>query len=448
MTTLLKKLSLFKLSTLKFFFALYLLILAYAFLFTLILQNYLPALHAGHGLLIGDNILFHNLAVDMANNIARSGWSEWKVFALNTAATINVGIVSIVYYFLGPNPVYLLPLNALLQTLAAYLIFRIVYLISSNVKAGYLSALLFSLMPTTLIWTSQLHKDGYSAVAWFLTLLVALSPDSKMSQKQKIALHSLAMGILYVTRPLYLNLIFLVLLLDFLYILVFKQIQISRILHSLNLVITAMFIFSFYYFKPVVNAHSDTFDATNQGLKLTQSYALSKNKTSDNMIFNWNDGRGPFDKLFLQVASMRVNMIYFSGPESNSLVDGSLFFQSKKDFYRYFPRAFVIALLLPDPLFLINIGNKQAYGLIIEMLIYYFLLINLIYFLIRQKLNHDFNRIIFFSLTASIFFAYMCPILGSLHRGRYPFFCLLMSLGVISTFVHWHKIKNCLTSSR
>ena len=57
---------------------------AYSSCMALLVQKLLlpmwPAMHAGHGLLEGDAILFHNQAVQISQQIRTIGWKGWSLF--------------------------------------------------------------------------------------------------------------------------------------------------------------------------------------------------------------------------------------------------------------------------------------------------------------------------------------------------------------------------------
>jgi len=58
-----------------------------------------PSLHAGHGLLVNDAILFHETAAEIAARINTLGWSEWSLWPANF--TGNVGSLGRGGFFRG-----------------------------------------------------------------------------------------------------------------------------------------------------------------------------------------------------------------------------------------------------------------------------------------------------------------------------------------------------------
>ena len=67
-----------------------------------------PEMHAGYGLLKSNAIGFHH-NFKMANDIKMKGFNEFSLFT--NRSTANVGLLTIVYYFFGPNPIFFIPLT-------------------------------------------------------------------------------------------------------------------------------------------------------------------------------------------------------------------------------------------------------------------------------------------------------------------------------------------------
>ncbi len=100
---------------------------AYASFMALLLQKAVlplfPEMHAGHGLLMNDAIVFHNMATEIAQRIHAIGWSEWRIYPQGASA--NVGVLSALYALLGPDPAWFIPFNAAAHATGALLIYRI-----------------------------------------------------------------------------------------------------------------------------------------------------------------------------------------------------------------------------------------------------------------------------------------------------------------------------------
>jgi hypothetical protein len=148
---------------------------SYALFMALLLQKAVlplfPDLHAGHGLLMNDAIVFHNMAVDIAQRIHTAGWSEWRIYPLGASA--NVGLLSALYALLGPDPAWFIPFNAAAHATGALLIYRIgTRLVEGDIGklGGLLAAICFLVFPSALQWYGQNHKDAFANVGLLLVL--------------------------------------------------------------------------------------------------------------------------------------------------------------------------------------------------------------------------------------------------------------------------------------
>lgn len=153
---------------------------AYAFVIALVLQKLvlpiMPSLHAGHGLMNQDAIVFHDMAVAMAERIHSLGWSEWRLIP-GAGITANVGILAAIYALFGMDPVWFLPLNASFHALGAVLVFQLGWWIrpgKTGLVAGCIGGLLFLLFPSALVWYGQNHKDSF-LIAGYLMMLMAFT---------------------------------------------------------------------------------------------------------------------------------------------------------------------------------------------------------------------------------------------------------------------------------
>ena len=148
---------------------------AYACFMALLLQKVIlplwPEMHAGHGLLMNDAIMFHNMAVEIAQRIHANGWSEWHIYPQGASA--NVGLLSLLYALLGPDPAWFIPFNAAAHATGALMIYRIgARLAGGDVGklGGLLAAICFLVFPSALQWYGQNHKDAFAIVGLLLVL--------------------------------------------------------------------------------------------------------------------------------------------------------------------------------------------------------------------------------------------------------------------------------------
>lgn len=130
-----------------------------------LLPHVLPRLHAGHGLLVGgDWLVFHRVAVELAQEMARQGWQVWQ---LQPAGHGPAGVAALFYAVFTPEPWVLIPLNAALHALATVLLARIVWIVTGRIGISILAALPFLLYPSASAWYAQIHKDGFFIAGFF-----------------------------------------------------------------------------------------------------------------------------------------------------------------------------------------------------------------------------------------------------------------------------------------
>lgn len=135
----------------------------------------MPSLHAGHGLMFNDAIVFHSEALAIAARIKASGWGAWTLIP-SGEFTGNVGLLSAHYALFGPHPTVFIPIQAGFHALGATLLFAIGREITGSARSATPSAIaaaLFTVQPSALVWYGQNHKDAF-LIAGFLMIALAL----------------------------------------------------------------------------------------------------------------------------------------------------------------------------------------------------------------------------------------------------------------------------------
>lgn len=122
----------------------------------ILLPFLLPEIHAGNGLLIGfDMNTYHREASEMANLVEESGLKNLKGKGSITA------FAAFFYYITGIHePYVVIPFNALVHSLSAVLIYYLIKLILKDKLSAFFGSVVFIILPTSLFWYAQLHKDG------------------------------------------------------------------------------------------------------------------------------------------------------------------------------------------------------------------------------------------------------------------------------------------------
>ncbi len=133
-----------------------------------LLPYIIPAWNAGEGMIVGwDSFNYHRLAAFQAQLIQLEGWQAW-VFAPHGQPVS--GIASVFYALIAPHPWVILPLNALLHSLAAWTLFKAFNLTFKRRTLALLAALPFLLFPSALLWVTQMANDNYAVTGGILLL--------------------------------------------------------------------------------------------------------------------------------------------------------------------------------------------------------------------------------------------------------------------------------------
>jgi hypothetical protein len=134
----------------------------------LVLPHVAPGWHRRDGLLVGgDWLAFHGIASGLARRIADQGWSAWE---LRPRGQAPAGIAGAIYALTVPKPWTMLPLNAAVHATAALVLVRLLGRVTGDRRLALAGALPFLLYPTALVWVTQIHKDGFAILGYYLAL--------------------------------------------------------------------------------------------------------------------------------------------------------------------------------------------------------------------------------------------------------------------------------------
>lgn len=392
--------------------------------FQKIVLTHMPSMSVGNGLLKGDNALFHDLAVSMASDIKINGWTHWKVFPNNNVtAGINVGFVAIIYYFFGANPLFVLPLNALIHTCSAFFLMKIVRAMGGDRIAEIISAVLFSVFPVTLIWVAQLHKDSYAILAWFI-FFYSLLKLNYAHEYRKAAYGTLSSFLIFcLIRPQYLALVAVVLIGNVIFqmrnhfMLIKEKGNIFLVICGAGVLITLLIFFS--------DQHKH--------YEYRGTLKVKKEEVQNCSNYEWTPTSyfSILDSKFQTLAGIRVGQLC-AGIKSNSLIDKDYLPGNVNEVLIYLPRALQVGLLYPTPIFLVKLnGGIMSWLALGEMCIYYFFLVFIFYSMLTKRMNGEKWMLLFSSIACTTLFGIIFPNIGSLHRVKYPFLMIIISIGVI-----------------
>lgn len=384
----------------------------------------------------GDNELFYQWAVKMAEDIKLNGLSSWSLFPQN-AAGINVSLASLFFVLFGNSISIIAPWNAFIHVLSAYCLYHILLQFDFSAKKSFLVAVIFVFFPTTLLWISQLHKDLYSNLSWF-SLILALTLAFKKGEIIKPLLLSLVASITLVSvRPMYLNLAIIVLCCSFLLNFVIKKksfaqaksISLSYLAIGFPILISLIV----FYRGGIKNTYSE-------------DYFFSTSHTSCNPQ-NWTPTTyvpSFLDNKIKMLAFTRKRQICYMDPTATSNLNLKFFPEKSSDILKNIPYSFYIGIFQPTPSFLLSLKKSSAYAIIPEMLIYYISLFFLFLSFIKRP-DRSIIHLFLICCMAIIILTITTPNIGTLHRVRFPFFFLIFSIG-ISYLLENKKLSRMLSN--
>src|SRR5450830_1354153 len=169
-----------------------------------------PSIHAGMGLMTNDAIYFHHSAEALAQRILQFGWGVWSPWSSDTHDTGNVAVLGALYALFRPDPLLILPVNASMHALTGVLLTACGWRLSPS-RSGRMASLfagaLYVMLPTSLVWYAQLHKDSYADLGYLLVfnaLLVLLQSTNWQPRLRAVCQISLAAALVVFVRPQYL----------------------------------------------------------------------------------------------------------------------------------------------------------------------------------------------------------------------------------------------------
>lgn len=398
---------------------------AYAFVVAVVLQKLvmpiMPGLHAGHGLMNHDAIIFHDMAVAMADRILASGWGEWQLIPGN-GITANVGILAAVYAVFGADPVWFIPLNAGFHALGALLVLRLGTLFMPGKIgwiAGGVAAFLFLVFPSALVWYGQNHKDSFLIAGYLLVLVVFVTALGRATWKGllgDVLLMSLGCALVAIMRPHMLMV----------YALAFA------------FVILAV---AFWHF---VRRSRTTLLAFRNGLIMlgVVLVANSMAPTSHDLVsvgtphrmdadWHWDDtGLLPdvMENKLKQASFIRAHFVDAGkSVGAGSIVDSDILPTNAFEMLAYLPRALWIGLFAPFPDTWMERPTLPRVIGAIETLIFYLAAAGILIILWRRP-SLPLAVCLVVSALVLIVLSYTSPNLGTLHRIRYgPWFVFMLS---------------------
>lgn len=409
-----------------------------ALLFQFVLLPSMPSMHGGMGLLAGDSLFFHQKALELARNIEAHGWSAWSPWPYPSVGCYgNVAILAALYVIFGPDPVSIIPINAMLHAGSGLLIVmlgREFHQGRAGLFGGVIVGTLFVALPSSLNWYAQVHKDTYSIFGFMLLLyagVLSLKTCEGNQPRYFFKVFLLAVGGLAITafvRPHNLQLFLGVAVL--LCFAAGAQRYLRKSVAAPLLIVLAV-VLSAIVVKPEA-AHQ--FSLSSSAI-VSSDEADESNFLSEANRWRWmpSDQIPAFvERIPKQMSNYRVFMAAYGVREgAKSMIDLDRMPASLGEFIAYLPRAAQIAVFAPFP----ETWPKQAsltrlVG-VVEISLMYLAFPGLLAFLWG---NRRFPAVWWVSGAVMLLLVaegYLIANLGTLHRVRYPFLMVLILMGAI-----------------
>lgn len=399
---------------------------AYASFMALLLQKAIlplwPEMHAGHGLLMNDAIVFHNLAVEIAERITTIGWSEWRMYP--PGASGNVALLSVLYVLFGPDPAWFIPFNAAAHATGALLIYRIgARLVDGDLGriGGLVAAICFLVFPSALQWYGQNHKDAFAIAGLLLVFDAWLGMhDHRFPGNGRGLLSSFACAIsgavlLGLVRPYYVVVLTLGLSASF----VLASLWRTRLgIVGLRLgcvVVIALLAMAF--------ARVDSATGVYGG-----------DPTEFKEYFHWQSSEyvpAVIDKSLRRASELRAHFVFFGrSVGAGSEIDGDRLPDTPWAAVAYLPRALIIGLFAPFP---DTWGERVTVPRLIgamETAVWYLALLGGLVTVARYRSRKLLAGAVFCAVLITML-AYIHPNVGTLYRQRFGLWHFFMLIGCI-----------------
>ena len=399
-----------------------------------------PQWHAGNGLIKAhDWVTYHQLAVEMAAQMRENGIRAW---AFSPDHWLEPSVVAFVYYLTFSSPLVLLPLNALIHATTGVIL---THLFSQfyDKKTALLGAFPFVFFPSSLLWVTQIHKDGFfflgAALFIWGWVLIFENQKQRFPAWGVFGLVWFGLEISFIARS-YLSLIYWILSIFFvlLYLSAFfrstknsydwRGLAFCAVL-AISLVPQKILFPSAYGVSSVV-AEAPKKDATSKKSVAIETPApprLSYEWVSSPWLPSFVNTQ-LYNLAFARNGFLHTNL-------GNSNFDKEVAFKSSSDIVQYLPRAFQVGFFGPFPNSWFkrasNEANETFKKLVgLEMSFVYLLFPYFLLACIRNRKRLSFLALVCFSITFIWIFAMSCPNFGTLHRFRYFYLTLVTGLGL------------------
>ncbi|MBX9726416.1 MAG: hypothetical protein K2X09_04045, partial [Rickettsiales bacterium] len=152
-----------------------------------------------------DATLYHHAAMGLLDALETSGWRAWKLYPEGHSLS---GIAAAMYHLFVPLPLVMLPFSALAHACVALGLISMGQSLGFSRQAMRVGALVYILLPSSLLWLVQLNKDIYFILglvlvmrSWMWLVPPASRQQSPRQRAELCATYILGLLLIWLTRP-------------------------------------------------------------------------------------------------------------------------------------------------------------------------------------------------------------------------------------------------------
>jgi len=418
---------------------------AAAMLRCVLIPRFMPSRQDGNGLLLlTDSTNYHLAAITMSEKMRLEGWSAWQLRP-DPLGGIPVSFSAVLYYFFGSGPWAVLIFNALIHAFTGMVLFWIFGMLDFGSSISLGLAWAFIVCPSTYGWVSQILRDGYVSLGFYLILggwIQLFLEKFEYKARVRSALLALFAGVTltWLARdlflPIYLGLGILAALppLFYAWTRVAQRSGFFREALTLSATFLIFITLHVYFISIKIEGRSTDSSSFTQGSALAER-SFEKWQMTPGLPSN-------LERIFFRISEKRdsIRRGYEENPGA-SYLDQEISFQSAGEVLVYLPRALQIGLLAPFPSdwFSPSTESKWRRLLVIpEMIMVYLALFGLV-FLRRKFTNWSHLILVIFCSPVLVMIALTVNNLGALYRYRFPYWFLIAALGVGAFANYWRE---------
>jgi len=419
----------------------------------IVIPNFASSIN-GH--IAGDPYYYHTLAIKKAEEIKTMGWRE---FELHPEGQGPAGIASL-FYLIWKNPYSMGLLNAALHGISVVMMAMILMRWFSRCTS-IIATLPLAISPFMMVWFSQVNKDSFSLAGallftYGLLRLVGTKGESLSRGGQLLSLSTIAIGIFltWIVRP-YVNQMLLPI--TGLILFIALSLRVGRVLDNGKLIgfsicgALVLACLALLGQGAASDATLEEFAGYRRPQSQAESQVAAKNCFASIDIRNWRNEPllpGFVNRPLKALMGQRCLMFTVQQTHSNvttqySFVDVNRFPNGSAEALAYLPRAALLGIFSPWPDrwgYIFNHRPSFFYTITpVEAAMLYVGLISFIIWVVRGK---TWSALIPISLSVTVMTIYgmATPFLGALYRYRYPWWMLMICMGMAALLTlasHW-----------